>query len=106
MNIGMILQLVQLASQFLQTTHALSPSPTTTSLTGIANAILGAQNADPVKWLQGSLNAVLGLNLAVDGDLGPRTEAALSQLLSRFLNAQESATVSDAIKILVSKAKI
>src|ERR1700747_3238450 len=43
MDIALILQLVQLGAQFLQTTHALSPSPTTTSLSQIPSAIVGAQ---------------------------------------------------------------
>jgi hypothetical protein len=103
MSIALILQLVQLAAQFLQTTHALSPSPTTTSLSQIASAIVGAQDPNPVKWLQGALNATVGSNLAIDGEFGPRTEAAIGQLLSRFLSSPESDTVLSAVKILLSK---
>jgi lysozyme family protein len=103
MNFLLILQLVQLAAQFLQTTNILSPSPTTASLSRIAAAILGAQDQDPVKWLQGALNSILGTNLDVDGGFGPLTEAAVTQALGQFLNQQESGTVREAIKILISK---
>ena len=103
MDIALILQLVQFGAQFLQTTHALSPSPTTTSLSQIASAIVGAQDSNPIKWLQGALNATVGSNLAVDGQFGSRTEAAIEQLLERFLNPQESDTVLSAVKILLSK---
>lgn len=103
MSFALILQLIQLGAQFLQTTHTLSPSPTTTSLSAIATAIVGAQDPNPIKWLQGALNASIGSTLAVDGQFGPRTEAALDQLLTRFLNQQESDTVRSAVKILLSK---
>ena len=103
MSFALILQLVQLGAQFLQTTHAVSPSPTTTSLSQIASAIVGAQDPNPVKWLQGALNASIGSTLAIDGEFGPRTEAAIDQLLTRFLNPQESDTVRSAVKILLSK---
>jgi lysozyme family protein len=103
MNIALILQLVQLGAQFLQTTHALSPSPTTASLSQIASAIVGAQDPSPVKWLQRALNATVGSNLDVDGEFGPQTEAAIGQLLLRFLNSQESDTILSAVKILLSK---
>jgi hypothetical protein len=103
MNFALILQVVQFVAQFAQTTHALSPSPTTNQLTSFANAILGAQNQDPIKWLQGALNGILGANLDVDGEFGPLTEAAVVQALGRFLNQQESGKVLDAIKILIAK---
>lgn len=103
MNFALILQLVQLGAQFLQTTNALSPSPTTTSLSQVASAVVGAQDPNPVKWLQGALNASIGSTLAIDGDFGPRTEAALDQLLTRFLSPQEGETVRSAVKILLSK---
>jgi hypothetical protein len=103
MSFALILQLVQLGAQFLQTTHAVSPSPTTTSLSQIASAIVGAQDPNPVKWLQGALNASIGSTLAIDGQFGARTEAAIDQLLTRFLNPQESDTVRSAVKILLSK---
>jgi lysozyme family protein len=103
MNIALILQLVQLGAQFLQATHALSPSPTTTSLSQISSAIVGAQDPNPVKWLQRALNATVGSSLDVDGEFGPQTEAAIGQLLLRFLNSQESDTVLSAVKILLSK---
>jgi lysozyme family protein len=103
MNFLLILQLAQLAAQFLQTTNVLSPSPTTASLSRIADAIIGAQNQDVVKWLQGALNNLVGANLEVDGELGPLTEAALIQALGQFLNQQESGQVLEAIKILISK---
>lgn len=103
MNIAIFLQLAQLAAQFLQTTHTLSPSPTTTSLSEIANAILRAQNPNATKWLQGALNATLGTTLAVDGTFGSRTEAVLTQFLTRFLTPEEVNTVVAAIKILLSK---
>jgi lysozyme family protein len=105
MDIALILQLVQLGAQLLQTTHAISPSPTTTSLSQIASAIVGAQDSNPIKWLQGALNATVGSNLAVDGQFGSRTEAAIEQLLERFLNPQESDTVLSAVKILLSKVR-
>ena len=105
MDIALILQLVQFGAQFLQTTHALSPSPTSTSLSQIASAILGAQDSNPIKWLQGALNATVGSKLAVDGDFGPRTEATIEQLLTRFLTPQESDTVRSALKILLSKVR-
>jgi lysozyme family protein len=105
MNIALILQLVQLGAQFLNTTHAISPSPTTSSLADIANALIRAQNQNPIKWLQGALNAVLGSHIDVDGEIGPETEGAIQQLLSRFaLSQQERDTISSAIKILISKA--
>jgi hypothetical protein len=103
MSFALILQLVQLGAQFLQTTHVLSPSPTTTSLSQIASAIVGAQDPNLVKWLQGALNASVGSALKVDGDFGTHTEAALDQLLTRFLSPQESDTVRSAVKILLSK---
>lgn len=103
MNFALILQLVQFGAQFLQTTHAVSPSPTTTSLSQIASAIVGAQDPNPIKWLQGALNASIGTTLAIDGQFGPRTEAGIDQLLTRFLNPQESDTVRSAVKILLSK---
>jgi hypothetical protein len=103
MNFALIFQVVQFAAQFLQTTHALSPSPTTSSLSGFANAILGAQNQDPVKWLQGALNGILGAKLDVDGEFGPLTETAVNQALGHFLNQQESGKVLEAIKILIAK---
>jgi lysozyme family protein len=82
----------------------LSPSPTTTSLADIASVIVNTQNQNPIMWLQGALNGTVGANLDVDGDFGPLTEGALLQLLSRFLNQQESGTMLSAIKILLSKA--
>jgi lysozyme family protein len=104
MNIALILQLVQFGAQFLQTTHAISPTATTTSLADLASAILRAQNPDPVKWLQSALNATIGANLDVDGDFGQMTEGAVQQLLSRFLASQdERATILAAIKILLSR---
>jgi hypothetical protein len=103
MNFLLILQLAQLAAQFLQTTNILSPSPTTASLSRIADAIIRAQNQDPVKWLQGALNNLVGANLDVDGELGPLTEAAIIQALGQFLNQQESGQVLEAMKILISK---
>jgi len=103
MSFALIFQFVQLAAQLFQTTHTLSPSPTTTSLSQIASAIVGAQDPNPVKWLQGALNASIGSTLAIDGQFGPRTEAAISQLLTRFLNPQESDSVLSAVKILLSK---
>ncbi len=103
MSFALILQFIQLGAQFLQTTNVLSPSPTTSSLSQIASAIVGAQDPNLVKWLQGALNGSIGSTLAVDGDFGPRTEAALDQLLARFLDPQESSTVRAAVKILLSK---
>jgi lysozyme family protein len=103
MNFLLILQLAQLAAQFLQATNSLSPSPTTASLSRISDAIISAQNQNPVKWLQGALNNLLGTNLDVDGELGPLTEAAVIQALGQFLNQQESGQVLEAIKILISK---
>jgi lysozyme family protein len=103
MNFLLILQLVQLAAQFLQTTNIQSPSPTTASMSGFANAILRAQNPNVVKWLQGALNNFLGANLDVDGEFGPLTEAAVIQALGQFLNEQESGQILEAIKILISK---
>jgi peptidoglycan hydrolase-like protein with peptidoglycan-binding domain len=103
MNFLLIFQLAQLAAQFLQTTNILSPSPTTASLSRIADAIIKAQDQDPVKWLQGALNNLLGANLDVDGEFGPLTEAAVIQALGQFLNQQESGQVLEAIKILISK---
>ena len=103
MNFVVIFQLVQLAAQFLQTSHTLSPSPTTTLLSRIADAILRAQDQNPVKWLQGALNNTLGTNLDVDGEFGPLTEAAVVQALGQFLNQHDSDKVLEAIKILISK---
>ena len=104
MSFALIFQFVQLAAQLFQTTHALSPSPTTTNLSRIASAIVGAQDPNPVKWLQGALNATVpGSSLAVDGEFGTHTEAALDKLLTGFLNPQESDTVRSAVKILLSK---
>ena len=56
-----------------------------------------------MKWLQGALNSLLSANLDVDGDFGPLTQAAVTQALGQFLNQQESGTVLEAIKILISK---
>jgi hypothetical protein len=103
MSFALIFQFVQLAAQFFQTTHALSPSSTTTSLSQIASAIVGAQDPNPVKWLQGALNATVGSSLAIDGQFGSHTEDATKQLLARFLNSQDSDTVLSAVKILLSK---
>ena len=103
MSFALIFQFVQLAAQLFQTTHTLSPSPTTTSLSQIFSAIVGAQDPNPVKWLQGALNATVGSSLRVDGDFGSNTETATRKLLARFLNSQESDAVLSAVKILLSK---
>jgi lysozyme family protein len=104
MSIALIFQLVQLASQFFQTTHILSPSPTSTNLSALANIIVNAHDPDAVKWVQKALNAAGVAHLAVDGVMGPATEAALTALISRAaVTPDQSNILLSAIKILLSK---
>lgn len=103
MSIALIFQIVQFVAQLFQTTHILSPTPTSTTLSGLANVIVNAHDPNAVKWLQQALNGAGVAHLAVDGVMGPATEAALTTLLSRAVTPQESNTLLAAIKILLSR---
>ncbi len=50
----------------------------------VVGAVLAAFDPDTTKWLQGSLNTILGLNLDVDGEYGPMTRDAVSALQTKL----------------------
>jgi len=52
----------------------------------VAAAAMAAFNPDVTKWLQGSLNALVvpSPNLAVDGQYGPKTKAAVAALQTKL----------------------
>ncbi len=104
MSIALIFQIIQLVAQLFHTTNAFSPTPTSATLSTIANALVNTHDPNAVKWLQQALNAAGGANLAVDGVMGPATEAALTALLSRAaVTPDQSNILVSAIKILLSK---
>ena len=65
------------------------------------NILSGGAAQGLVKSLAETFKARTGLD--IDGEFGPLTETAIVQLLSRFLNSQESNTILSAVKILLSK---
>ncbi len=47
------------------------------------NPEVGRAGSDNVRWVQSSLNRILGLNLAVDGVMGPKTRSAIRSFQSK-----------------------
>lgn len=43
----------------------------------VMNETVSKNSVPYIKWVQGSLNKILGLNLLVDGDAGPKTRSAI-----------------------------
>lgn len=65
---------------------------------------------DGAKWLQGSLNAYLGTSLVVDGNIGPRTIAAVKEAQAKLgivvdglAGKVTQAALDSAIQLLAAK---
>jgi lysozyme family protein len=104
MNPATVMQLLSFATQFMQTTHVLSPSNTTSTLTGIFATIAGAYDKNTVLWLQRVLNSLFNANLNPDGKLGAKTETAVLNALSRIFSLSEAQSVLlPAVKLVLAK---
>jgi peptidoglycan hydrolase-like protein with peptidoglycan-binding domain len=49
----------------------------------VMNETTSRSSVPYIKWVQESLNTILGLNLAVDGDKGPKTRSAIRSFQSQ-----------------------
>lgn len=104
MDLTTILAAVQAGISLLTSIHVISPGPVTAVATSPAvTAVMGAYNSNPIMWLQGALNTLLGSGLSVDGKVGAKTNAAIDKGLALFLTPIEVSVVRPALTLLLSK---